>query len=98
MKKFSSIEEIRNEIDKIDLKILELISDRKKMVVEVVKHKKKDQIIDKKRINFILNKLGLEAKKRGLPEHLVQGLWDFMIKSFIMYEQQIFDEINKKNK
>jgi len=96
MKKFSSIEEIRNEIDKIDLKILELISDRKDLVVEVVKHKRRDQIIDKKRIDFILDKLSLEAKKKGLPEHLVQGIWDFMIKSFIMYEEKIFDEINKK--
>ena len=96
MKKFNSIEEIRNENDKIDLKILELISDRKDLVVEVVKLKKRDQIIDKKRISFILKKLSLEAKKRGLPEHLVQGLWDFMIKSFITYEEKIFDEINRK--
>ena len=96
MKKFSSIEEIRNEIDKIDLKILELISDRKDLVVEVVKHKRRDQIIDKKRIDFILDKLSLEAKKKGLSEHLVQGIWDFMIKSFIKYEEKIFDEINKK--
>ena len=96
MKRFNSIEEIRDEIDKIDLKILELISDRKDLVTEVVKLKKRDQIIDKKRIDFILDKLSSEAKKKGLPESLVQGLWNHMIKGFIMYEEQIFDEINRK--
>ena len=96
MKRFNSIEEIRDEIDKIDLKILELISDRKDLVTEVVKLKKRDQIIDKKRIDFILDKLSSEAKKKGLPESLVQELWNHMIKGFIMYEEQIFDEVNRK--
>ena len=96
MKKFNSIEEIRDEIDKIDLKILDLISDRKDLVTEVVKLKKRDQIIDKKRIDFILDKLSSEAKKKGLPESLVQELWNHMIKGFIMYEEQIFDEVNRK--
>ena len=41
MKKFNTIEEIRNEIDKLDLKIIELISQRKDLVFEVVKLKKK---------------------------------------------------------
>ena len=45
MKKFNSIEEIRKEIDKIDSRILELISDRKELVVEVVKLKSRNQII-----------------------------------------------------
>ena len=48
MKKFNTIEEIRNEIDKLDLKIIELISQRKDLVFEVVKLKKKDQIVDQK--------------------------------------------------
>ena len=50
MKKFNTIEEIRNEIDKLDLKIVELISQRKDLVSEVVKLKRKDQIIDQERI------------------------------------------------
>ena len=42
MKKFNTIEEIRNEIDKLDLKIVELISQRKDLVSEVVKLKRKE--------------------------------------------------------
>ena len=55
MKKFESLEELRNDIDDIDLKILDLIQKRKDLVTEVVKLKKRDQIVDQKRIEFILN-------------------------------------------
>ena len=41
MKKFSTIKEIRNEIDKLDIRIIDLISQRKDLVFEVVKLKRK---------------------------------------------------------
>ncbi len=40
MKKFESLEELRKDIDEIDLKILDLIQKRKDLVTEVVKLKK----------------------------------------------------------
>ena len=98
MKKFNTIEEIRNEIDKLDLKIVELISQRKDLVSEVVKLKRKDQIIDQERIDQILKKLNLEAKKRGIPEVMIEKLWDIMIRSFIEYEKEIYDEVHKRQK
>ena len=63
MKKYNSIQDIRDEIDKIDLEIIDLISDRKDLVDEVVKLKKKDQIVDQERIDFILSKLNLKKNK-----------------------------------
>ena len=92
MRKFKNLEEIRVEIDKIDLKILELISKRKDLVTEVVKLKERDQIVDKKRIEEILRNLDLESEKKGLPKKLVQDLWKMMIKAFIKYEEEIFDK------
>ena len=67
MKKFSTIKEIRNEIDKLDIRIIDLISQRKDLVFEVVKLKRKDQIVDQERINQILKKLNLEANKKRNP-------------------------------
>ncbi len=96
MKKYNSIQDIRDEIDKIDLEIIDLISDRKDLVDEVVKLKKKDQIVDQERIDFILNKLNHEAKKRGIPEHLVEKIWSIMIKTFIEYETKVYDSVHKK--
>lgn len=96
MKKFNTIEEIRNEIDNLDLKIIELISQRKDLVFEVVKLKRKDQIVDQKRIDSILKRLNIEAKKRGIPESMIENLWKIMIKSFIKYEQEIYDQVHKE--
>lgn len=96
MKKYNSIQDIRDAIDKIDLEIIDLISDRKDLVDEVVKLKKKDQIVDQERIDFILNKLNHEAKKRGIPEQLVKKIWGIMIKTFIEYETKVYDSVHKK--
>ena len=96
MKKYNSIQDIRDAIDKIDLEIIDLISDRKDLVDEVIKLKKKDQIIDQERIDFILNKLNHEAKKRGIPEQLVEKIWSIMIKTFIEYETKVYDSVHKK--
>ena len=91
MQKFNKIEDIRTEIDKIDLKILDLLSDRKDLVTQVVSFKNRDQIIDKKRISEILSRLDKEAKKKDLPQELVKDIWNKMIKFFISYEERIFD-------
>ena len=96
MKKFESLEELRKNIDEIDLEILDLIEKRKDLVTEVVKLKKRDQIVDQKRIEFILNKLKVEASKRGLAIEFIEEIWTLMIKNFIKYEERIFDEIHKK--
>ena len=95
MKKFESLEELRKDIDEIDLKILDLIQKRKDLVTEVVKLKKRDQIVDQKRIEFILNKLRKEALSRGLAGEFIEEIWTLMIKNFIKYEEKIFDEIHK---
>ena len=94
MKKFDSLKNIRKEIDEIDLQILDLISQRKNLVTEVVKLKRRDQIIDQKRIDDILKRLDKEARQRDLPSSFVKEIWNIMIKSFIEYEEEIFDKIH----
>ena len=64
MKNIKTIEEIRIKIDKIDLEILNLIEKRKNLVDRVVKLKTKEEIVDQERIERILRKLDIEAKKR----------------------------------
>ena len=65
MKNIKAIEDIRINIDKIDLEILNLIEKRKKLVDKVVKLKTKDEIVDQERIDNILRKLDEEAKKKN---------------------------------
>ena len=54
MKNIKKIEEIRIDIDKIDIEILSLIEKRKKLVDRVVKLKTKDEIVDQIRIDMPL--------------------------------------------
>ena len=55
---------IRVKLDKLDNKLLSLIKYRTNLVNEVLKLKEfKKEIIDKKRINFILNKIKKKIKK-----------------------------------
>ena len=51
MNKSEKIRNIRTKIDEIDLKILNLISERKDLVTEIVKFKNRNQIIDQERIS-----------------------------------------------
>ena len=95
MENIELIEEIREKIDKLDLEILDLIESRKKLVDEVVKLKTKEQIVDQKRIEKILNKLDKQSIKMNLPEGMIVGMWKKMISGFIEYEKKYF-ESNKK--
>ena len=90
MKNIKTIEEIRINIDKIDLEILNLIEKRKKLVDRVVKLKTKDEIVDQERIDKILKKLDLEAKKKMLPPKMIRNILEKMISGFIEYEKRHF--------
>ena len=92
MKNFKAIEDIRINIDKIDIEILNLIEKRKNLVDRVVKLKTKDEIVDQKRIDSILKKLDEEAKKKMLPSKMIKDIWEKMINGFIEYEKKYFEK------
>ena len=94
--KKQKLNKIRSQLDKLDNTLIKIIKKRTSLVKKVLALKeRKNQIVDQKRINEILNKLDTEAKKRGVPQKLVRDLWKSMIKSFILYEEQIFDKTHK---
>ena len=58
------LEIIRSKLDKLDSSLLSLIKYRTSLVKEVLKLKEfKKEIIDKKRIKFILKKIHIKSKK-----------------------------------
>ena len=89
--KNKNIDLIRKKLDKLDLKMLNLIKKRSILVNKVLKEKKyKNQIIDKKRIKIILKKINKESKKRNLDTKITNPIWTVMIRSFINYEFRNF--------
>ena len=95
-KKFKSIEEVRVQIDKIDENILNLIFKRQDLVIEAVKHKTKEQIIDEVRIEYIINKLRKKSELKSISPELIEKIWRLMISNFIEFEKKNYDKIHKK--
>jgi|TARA_B100001093_G_scaffold188265_1_gene180813 chorismate mutase len=82
---------LRNRLDKLDNKLLSLIKSRTNLVNEVLKLKEfKKEIIDKKRINFILKKISEKSKKLKIDPKITKRIWKNMIWSFINYERENF--------
>ena len=82
---------IRIKLDKLDNKLLALIKYRTSLVKEVLKLKEfKKEIVDKKRINFILNKIKGKSKKLKIYPRITNRIWKNMIWSYIYYERRNF--------
>tara|TARA_B100001093_G_scaffold316689_1_gene302127 strand:+ start:1085 stop:1375 length:291 start_codon:yes stop_codon:yes gene_type:complete len=82
---------IRKKLDNLDNKFLALIKTRTFLVNEVLKLKdSKSEIIDKKRIKFILNKIKQKSKKLKIDHKISNRIWKNMIWSYIDYEKRNF--------
>jgi chorismate mutase len=85
------LEIIRSKLDKLDNKLLSLIKYRTNLVKEVLKLKEfKKEIIDIRRINFILKKINSKSKKLKIDPKITNRIWKNMIWSYIDYEKRNF--------
>ena len=82
---------IRIKLDKLDNELLKLIKKRSNLVNEVLKVKiHKKEIIDQKRINFILKKIKKKSIQLNVDPKITNRIWKNMIWSFIDYEKRNF--------
>ena len=82
---------LRIKLDRLDNDLLKLIKKRSNLVNEVLKVKiYKKEIIDQKRINFILNKIKRKSNLLKIDPKITNRIWKNMIWSFIDYEKRNF--------
>jgi chorismate mutase len=82
---------LRLKLDKLDNELLRLIKKRSNLVNDVLKVKiHKYEIIDQKRINFILKKIKAKSLKLKIDPKITKRIWKNMIWSFIDYEKRNF--------
>ena len=82
---------LRVKLDKLDNELLKLIKKRSNLVNEVLKVKThKKEIIDQKRINFILKKIKKKSIQLNIDPKITNRIWKNMIWSFIDYEKRNF--------
>ena len=85
------LDQIRIKLDKLDNDLLKLIKKRSALVNEVLKVKThKKEIIDQKRINFILKKIKNKSIQIKMDPKITNRIWKNMIWSFIDYEKRNF--------
>ena len=89
--KKKKLNKLRNELDSLDNTLLKIIKKRTAIVKQVLKLKDyKYQIVDKKRIKVILDRIKKKSIKNKIDPKITNHIWKNMIKSYIDYERRNF--------
>ncbi len=87
IKKCNSLEEVREEIDKIDESIVKLISQRSHLVRQAASFKNSiEEVKDDERIEFILQKVRHLAIQADVSPNMISDLFKIMINEMVETE------------
>tara|TARA_B100001996_G_C18295488_1_gene452489 strand:+ start:38 stop:328 length:291 start_codon:yes stop_codon:yes gene_type:complete len=90
-KNIKKLKKLRKSLDKLDNLFIKLVKKRTALVKEVLKLKEnKNQIVDKKRIKFILNQIRKKSIQNKIDPKITNRIWRNMIYSYIDYERRNF--------
>ena len=82
---------LRRKLDKIDHQLLGIIKKRSEIIKKVLLLKKyKSEIVDKKRISFILKKIKKNSIQKNIDPKITQRIWKNMIWAYIDFERRKF--------
>lgn len=85
----SDMSEVRAEIDRIDVALVDLIAERFEYVDRAWQLKSNPgEAVVPWRIQQVIDKVGARADERGLPPELAEALWRQMIGWFVQYEEE----------
>ena len=91
LKKQKELNKLRKKLDILDDSFIKLIKKRSELVKKVLKLKKhKYQIVDRKRIKFILNQIKKKSIKNKIDPKITNRIWKNMIWSYIDFERRNF--------
>ena len=89
--KKKKLDKIRSELDKLDSSLIKVIKKRTTLVKKVLALKeKKNQIVDRKRINIILQNIRNKSIKNNIDPKITNRIWKNMISAYIDYEKRNF--------
>ena len=82
---------LRKKLDNLDNDLIKLIKKRTTFVSDVLKLKEyKNEIVDNKRINYILKKIRKKSIKNKIDPKITNRIWKNMIWAFIDFERRNF--------
>ena len=89
--KKEKLRKLRKELDKLDDYLIKIIKKRTNLVKKVLALKeRKNQIVDQKRINFILKKIKKKSLKNNIDPKITNKIWKNMIYAYIDFERRNF--------
>ena len=89
--KKNKLNKIRLKLDSLDNLLIKIIKKRTNLVKKVLALKeKKNQIVDNKRIKYILNNIRKKSLKNNIDPKITNRIWKNMIWSYIGYERRNF--------
>ena len=85
------LNKLRKKLDILDNSFIKLIKKRTVLVKQVLQLKEsKSQIIDRKRIKFILNRIRKKSLNNKIDPKITNRIWKNMIYSYINFEKRNF--------
>jgi len=95
MKKCNTLEEVRQEIDSLDTKLVDLIAQRSHLIRQAASFKNSvEEVKAEDRIEFIMQKARHQALKLGISPNMITELFTIMINE--MVETEISEFRNKE--
>jgi len=83
------LNKLRKSLDNLDNSFIKLVKKRTSIVKQVLKLKEsKNQIVDKKRIKFILKQVRKKSIINKIDPKITNRIWKNMIWSYIDYERR----------
>ena len=91
--KFNNMQDLREELDLLDNKLIVLISKRFKLIEQAAIIKDDEsKIRDNERIESIISRLRNLAEENSISADIVEKLWRFIIELSIDLEKEIFSK------
>ncbi len=94
-----SIEEVRENIDKIDKKIIKLFAKRSEFVTSIVKFKTDaESVVAKDRQKVVLDQIGDWAELKGLNRDLYKTVYKMIIDKNVDHELNLLHKLDQEKK
>jgi isochorismate pyruvate lyase len=87
MKKCNTLEDVRTEIDELDTKLVDLISERSHLIRQAAGFKQSvEEVKAQDRIDFILQRVRHHAIEKGVSPNMISELFEIMINEMVETE------------
>lgn len=95
--KCKNLNEVRENIDRIDREIVKLIAERSTYIIQAANFKKDvEDVQAHQRVEKVINKIRDLANDNGVNPDIVENIYREMISSFINFELSEYEKLRQK--